>query len=265
MDTFILIHNPTKSEQDYSDVVMRSQAGESVDGRWSLGSRRGGIACGDRAFLLRLGPIPDRGIVASARFTSTVFERRHWADRKKMATYANLTWDIWVEPRQRLPVEHLQARLPAIPWSGGFRGSGVRIASGPATRLARLWDEHLATVHLAPGWHPDEGPPTYTEGDVTTVRVNRYERDPRARAACIAKHGTACAACGFDFEAVYGALGKGYVEVHHVEGLAFGGRRETEPGEDLIPLCPNCQAMVHKGANPARSVARLKQIISRTT
>lgn len=167
MDTFILIHNPTKSEEDYSDVVTRSQAGESVDGGWSVGSRRGGIAPGDRGFLLRLGPVPDRGIVASARFTSTVFERRHWADRRKTATYADLTWDVWVEPHQRLPVERLQARLPAIPWSGGFRGSGVHIAPGPAARLARLWDDHLATLDLAPGWRPDEGPPTYHEGAVT--------------------------------------------------------------------------------------------------
>lgn len=76
MSTFILAWNPTKwdyPEGVYERDVARTAAGEATDDRWSVGGRRGGIAEGDRAFLLRQGP-DRRGIVASGHFTSGVYE-----------------------------------------------------------------------------------------------------------------------------------------------------------------------------------------------
>lgn len=49
-------------------------------------------------------------------------------------------------------------------------------------------------------------PEKYPEGARTIVTINAYERNPKARAACIAHHGYLCAACGFDFATVYGSL-----------------------------------------------------------
>ena len=39
----------------------------------------------------------------------------------------------------------------------------------------------------------------YTEGSENYVLSLRYERNPKARAACLAAHGTACVVCGMDF------------------------------------------------------------------
>ncbi len=64
---------------------------------------------------------------------------------------------------------------------------------------------------------------TYSEGAVTQVLVNRYERDPAARGAAIAHYGCKCCACGFDFEAKYGELGRCFIHVHHVVDLATIG------------------------------------------
>ncbi len=91
--------------------------------------------------------------------------------------------------------------------------------------------------------------------------VNRYERDPRARQACIAAHGYACAVCGFDFdfERVYGELGREYVVVHHVVELStLGADYEVNPVEDLVTLCANCHAMVHR-QRPALLPAQLRE------
>lgn len=43
---------------------------------------------------------------------------------------------------------------------------------------------------------PDE---IYLEGAQKTILQNNYERNPKARARCIAVHGSACKVCGFDF------------------------------------------------------------------
>ncbi|MBS0173270.1 MAG: HNH endonuclease [Nitrospira sp.] len=85
------------------------------------------------------------------------------------------------------------------------------------------------------------------EGACSTVTVNRYERSPANRAACIAAHGARCSICGFDFGVVYGPLAHGYIEVHHrtpVSGM--GGSYRIDPVNDLIPLCANCHAAVHR-------------------
>ncbi len=96
---------------------------------------------------------------------------------------------------------------------------------------------------------PDELEPgqKYVEGARKQVRVNAYERDPRARQACLKKHGFNCAVCGLNFEARYGALGRGFIHVHHLKPLALvDGEYELDPVADLRPVCPNCHAMLHR-------------------
>ena len=97
---------------------------------------------------------------------------------------------------------------------------------------------------------PDEVPAEYREGHATQVFVNRYERDRKARRKCIDMHGSVCCVpgCGFDFGEVYGAEAKGYIHVHHRRSLAKIGREyKVDPIKDLLPVCPNCHAMLHMG------------------
>ena len=96
-----------------------------------------------------------------------------------------------------------------------------------------------------------------------TVDVNRYEHNQDARRVCLAFHGTACAACGFSFEAVYGDIGTGFIDVHHVVPPAMlGSGYQLDPVADLVPLCPNCHAMIHRGVGSPRTVSELRNIIS---
>ena len=70
--------------------------------------------------------------------------------------------------------------------------------------------------------------------------VNRYERDSRNRAACLAVHGHKCAVCRFDFGKVFGDLGRGFIHVHHIVGMSMreGKVQRPDPRLDLRPVCP---------------------------
>jgi 5-methylcytosine-specific restriction protein A len=107
--------------------------------------------------------------------------------------------------------------------------------------------------------YPDEPPPghIYFEGAFATVLVNRYERDPGARRACLAYHGTNCAVCGLSFDRRYGDRGKGFIHVHHLKplGTIRKGYR-VNPKTDLAPVCPNCHAMLHR--EPLISIKELR-------
>lgn len=103
------------------------------------------------------------------------------------------------------------------------------------------------------------------EGAVSQVTVNKYERNPKAREACI-KHynGAFCLVCGFDFEKAYGEIGKDFIHVHHIIPISkIGKEYEVDYERDLIPVCPNCHAMLHRKINGhTLSVAELRELVA---
>jgi 5-methylcytosine-specific restriction protein A len=112
---------------------------------------------------------------------------------------------------------------------------------------------------------PDELAPssTYVEGATKTVTINYYERDPKARAACIRHYGAKCLVCDFDFEKKYGPLGKSFIHVHHIVQLAaIKATYTVDPINDLRPVCANCHAMLHRETPPI-SIERLREICAR--
>lgn len=102
---------------------------------------------------------------------------------------------------------------------------------------------------------------SFPEGHTHLIAVNRYERSRSARAACIKRHGTRCAVCSIDFEERYGSIGRGFIHIHHRKPLAM---REVmyrvDPVRDLVPVCPNCHAMLHT-SEPPKGIEELKQVL----
>jgi 5-methylcytosine-specific restriction enzyme A len=91
----------------------------------------------------------------------------------------------------------------------------------------------------------------FPEGAVERIAVNRYERNSKARDLCIQLRGSRCTVCKLDFEERYGELGRGFIHVHHVRPLAGpGAKKRVDPREDLVPVCPNCHAMLHRTDPP---------------
>lgn len=87
----------------------------------------------------------------------------------------------------------------------------------------------------------------YCEGDVQKALVNKYERNSVARRECIEIFGYKCQVCGMDFEKKYGSIGRGYIHVHHIVPLSkIGKGYQVDPKTDLITVCANCHAMLHR-------------------
>lgn len=91
----------------------------------------------------------------------------------------------------------------------------------------------------------------FFEGASLHVIVNRYERDRIARAACLQALGTSCDICKTDLSAIYGEIADGLIHVHHLKPLSsVDGEYQVDPVRDLIPICPNCHAVVHRRDPP---------------
>jgi 5-methylcytosine-specific restriction protein A len=86
----------------------------------------------------------------------------------------------------------------------------------------------------------------------------------RANTKAVKKiHGYQCQVCNFDFERIYGELGKEYIEAHHLipyADLEAGKSRRLDPHKDFAVLCSNCHRMIHKMSSPA-DLQKLREII----
>ncbi|WP_447042931.1 HNH endonuclease [Vreelandella sp. H-I2] len=102
----------------------------------------------------------------------------------------------------------------------------------------------------------------FPEGARLKVFVNRYERSRKARTACIAKHGASCFFCGFDYGERYGDAYSGFIHVHHIVPISkIGKKYKVNFEKDLVPVCPNCHAVIHFGGETL-SLDEAKRVLS---
>lgn len=146
-------------------------------------------------------------------------------------------------------------------WSLGYATSGGFV-------WEMLWE--VAEVMERLGWVtpsetkiPEEvvSEERFVEGAVRRITVNAYERNREARRKCLDIHGTGCSICEIDLEFLYGVVAQGFIHVHHVEPLSeVSEEYEVDPERDLMPVCPNCHAIVHLGGK-TRSFEEVRELM----
>jgi len=108
-------------------------------------------------------------------------------------------------------------------------------------------------------------PPNATVEERRKYRIHKQiERNPAAASLAKEFHGTVCQVCGFDFKSVYGKIGTGFIEAHHLRPIAQLPKGEVvsyNVKKDFSVLCSNCHSMIHKRGNPA-DLEGLRRIVS---
>lgn len=107
----------------------------------------------------------------------------------------------------------------------------------------------------------------YDESRSCITSTKQIYRSQAAKSECIRLKGCHCSICGFDFEKMYGELGKDYIEVHHITPIGklstAEGYEGTDPQNDLIPLCSNCHSMIHRRKEPYRPEEIITLLVSK--
>ncbi len=261
--TFILTWNPERWIWSSLDAdLARMLTGERVRLRRSTGNTRK-IVEGDRVYLLKQGPLP-RGIMASGVVVSATEEDLHYdqarAQEGETAFYVEFELDRLVSPEAVMSVESVrEGPLASVHWA--MPASGIELPRDAVVALDGLWSSYVPPRSLEASPHELTPGQRHVEGAVQVVTVNRYERSPAARQACIDHWGLRCAVCTFLFEDRYGALGQGFIHVHHLDPLGDAEEeREVDPIKDLRPVCANCHAMLHRREPPV-SIEELRTLL----
>ena len=139
-------------------------------------------------------------------------------------------------------------------WNFTLKNGLLHVTHSDASIDVSKFHGQALVVEKSKDWaSPDEIPELiqYREGLSQQVVVNRDERDPRARGACIEHYGARCQICNMDFAAIYGPLMAGYIHVHHLTPLAsVGTDYVVDSIADLRPVCPNCHSVIHRREPP---------------
>lgn len=193
-------------------------------------------------------------------FTECTDDKEFWKDlskyeKSKEGKYARLKL-IEQTDREELSLDNLKKNgLKAAPQKGlKLKGE-----------LENYIDKYLKDDYTE-GYFPDSDIPKKSyEGAIKTTKINKYERSSIARRKCIEYHGCRCAICNLSFEEIYGELGEGFIHVHHIVPLnEIGKEYQVNYKTDLIPVCPNCHAMLHRKLNGKNiSIEDLKLIVKK--
>lgn len=186
------------------------------------------------------------------------------------SVYTDPTGRVRVEWRQDL--SRVIARLLPMFYDAFSRDAEPQ-GPTPEMRFAKasaLGSSVYMVSFLAPGQIASDGEyldeqeevAARSEGAARQTTTTVYERDPANRLEAIRIHGEKCVVCGFDFGAVYGPWGSGYIEVHHLTPLAErNGEHKVDPRTDLVPVCSNCHRMFHRKKGKVLEVEELCQMI----
>ncbi|EJM2462514.1 HNH endonuclease [Staphylococcus pseudintermedius] len=103
----------------------------------------------------------------------------------------------------------------------------------------------------------------YKEGKIQVRYGVKFERNSQLRQKAIEIHGMTCKFCNFNFEKMYGDIGKEFIEIHHIKPM-YSIRREISVNRetDLVPLCSNCHKMIHRKRDKPLTLEELKRKIS---
>jgi len=251
MGAFLFSWNPKNWEWDdlQNQITSISQTGVSV-GQWSIMSHTKSNV-GDRAFLIKTGPSKPRGMMASGVIKSEPYLSKHWS-KDKMIYRVVIDFDTILDPEKDklLSTELLNENLNYI-W--GPQGSGMEMPEDIEAELEEYWFNFLTESNkvISSSKQIDSKEISqYTEGASRRIESIRYERNPRARKLCLEYHGYNCAVCDLNFENTYGDVGKDFIHVHHLNQISDAGNGKINPIKDLIPVCPNCHAMIHRKKIP---------------
>lgn len=262
MRTFLFTWNPKLWPWTYLDKsISQIESQGFSDDKWSCGVRRD-IDIDDRFFLIRLGP-DKPGLVGSGIVTSMTFDRPHWDQQRASvgdtAISVKVRFDaITNEPA--IPIAELE-QPPFDNFNWHPRSGGMLIPLEIAAAVEQLWASRISAITTR---FPEELPasPTYVEGLARQVVVNAYERNEKARSKCLAHHGYACVCCGILLEAAYGEIAQDFIHVHHLVPLCeIGEAYVVDPVNDLVPVCPNCHAIIHR-RTPPLSIGEVKVLLA---
>lgn len=184
-----------------------------------------------------------------------------------------------------LPIQTIDlgssARLPGDYVAGHALGTTYSLSALPDEATLRADLQNVMRAYRAltfrGGIEGDVEPQAELEDEfkipaqATIIETRKYafhrkvERNRTAAKQAKKFHGHRCQACDLDFEERYGAIGKGFIEAHHLKPIASleeGVAVSYDLAADFAVLCANCHRMIHRTEDPSNLAMFRESLLS---
>lgn len=153
------------------------------------------------------------------QFVFAKSDSRYLFAPSRFAGYANCTFERHIafsDKDGKLTTPRLTSLLGNPVADPRIEGLYLRLCNSvgatPASKVRTYWflnasSDLVETIQSGESGFPDEVS-EFVEGATNRVIVNAYERDPKARAACLLHHGYNCVVCRFNFSKRFGKSAK---------------------------------------------------------
>ncbi|MEO6787863.1 MAG: HNH endonuclease [Chthoniobacteraceae bacterium] len=160
------------------------------------------------------------------------------------------------------PIAELYNHNPCS-FFGVYLSASINVKKAAPAELVRTGARFLcsvirsaAVVHLP---SPEDFPDIKNR---SAVRRHKLHERPASKWTEVAKRRDSftCQVCRISFVELYGELGRGFAEAHHIIPLSSLRARAVTKLSDLITVCANCHRMLHRSV--ATDVRRLKRLFT---
>ncbi|MDQ0807914.1 HNH endonuclease [Priestia megaterium] len=174
-------------------------------------------------------------------FHEVIDDKEFWLDKKEYEKSQSGQY-VRLQLLEQVDTDHLSLEKLTLNGLKRYPQGPIKVKEGLASYMDKYFDDYYSE-----GFFHDEENLSIYEGHKRTIRINKYERSSIARAKCIEEKGIHCVVCDIDFQEVYGEVGEGFIHVHHIVPLhSIGKEYKVDYKSDLVPVCPNCHAMLHR-------------------
>jgi predicted HNH restriction endonuclease len=118
-------------------------------------------------------------------------------------------------------------------------------------------DKKKEVIHGASHNHLE----TFLEGSKEIYKEKRLKRSSSLRVKAIELYKLDCYVCGFNFEAMYGLYGDGYIEIHHLMLLADSMNEQNTKLSEVRVVCSNCHSVLHHQGRTPMDIDELKNFV----
>jgi HNH endonuclease len=260
----LITWNPKQGRwHDMPKASLLTLSGKSYEDWWGVRSKSAKI--GTRLFLMKQGD-GKRGIVGSG-WAASVPRPREKPEPGRINQIIDATFDLLLDPDRGYPP--LDCRtfkaeiLKKVHWT--TQSSGISVPD----ELDAEWRQHVKkTLGYLPSllnedeldleeFDNPEGPASYRLHR-KIERNKQLVKDAKAKAKQDGRF--YCWVCSFDFAAVYGERGDGFIEAHHTIPVSQIGQNYTTRIADMAMVCSNCHRMLHQ--TPLFTVDRLRKLVA---